>query len=80
MPEAYVVDTHALFWHLTADGRLGEKAREVIGRSATPDVQVVVSAVSVAELYYVNQKAGRPLDFESEVRRLASAGLEFADF
>ncbi len=80
MAEAYILDTHALFWYLTARAELGATAREVIAGRAAPDVQVIVSAISIAEMYYLNEKLGRPLDFESEVQRLASDAFELVDF
>lgn len=80
MGEAYVIDTHALFWYLTAPDRLGAEARAAIDRRDTPGVEAIVSAITVAELYYVNEKAGRPLDFDRAIEELESGGLELADF
>ncbi len=78
MAESYVVDTHALFWHLTSDRKLSAAARGAIERRHDPAATVLVSAISLAELYYVNQKAGKPLDFRREVQRLARDGFEIA--
>ena len=80
MADRYVVDTHALYWYLTGDRRLTPRARETVDRRRDPEAEVLVSAITVAELYYVNQKAGGPLDFGRELERMASGGLRFASF
>ena len=51
MAESYVVDTHALYWHLTSDSKLSAAARGAIERRHDPEVTVLVSAISIAELY-----------------------------
>ncbi len=76
MAERYVVDTHALFWYLTGDARLSAAARAAIDRRRDGAGVVLVSVISVAELYYVNAKAGGPLDFRRELEGLVRGGVE----
>ena len=76
MAESYVVDTHALFWWLTSDERLTSAAKGAIDRRRDPGAAVLVSAISLAELHYVNEKAGKPLDFRRELEKLARGGFE----
>lgn len=76
--ESYVVDTHALFWYLTSDERLTSAAKGAIDRRRDPAATVLVSAITLAELYYVNEKAGRPLDFRRELERLAAGRFQLA--
>jgi len=56
----YVVDTHALFWYLTASPRLGARGEAIL----------YVPAIVLAELYFLNEKAGKPLDFHKEFQAL----------
>ncbi len=76
----YIVDTHALLWYLTSDRKLTSAARKAIDRRRDPDVSVLISAISIAELYYVNQKAGRTLDVSAQLERLERAGFELVPF
>jgi len=46
----YVVDTHALVWHLTDDPRLGKKAKQIL---ETPDNRLVLPAIVLAEAKYI---------------------------
>jgi PIN domain nuclease of toxin-antitoxin system len=38
---------------------------------------VLVSTISLGELWYVNRKLGAPLDFAGELERLAACGFRF---
>lgn len=49
----YVVDTHALLWFLTANPRLGEKARNAL---ADPESELVVPAIVLAESLWIVDK------------------------
>jgi len=43
--------------------------------------RIHIPSIVLAELYYLNVKYGRPLDFTQEYQRLASAGqFRFVDF
>lgn len=70
----FVADTHALFWYLTASPRLGTKAKEVFDASARGEAIIYVPAIVLAELYFLNEKAGRPLDFTREFQVLPESG------
>ncbi len=66
----YVVDTHALFWYLTASPRLGAQARMAFDAGARGEAVLYVPAIVLAELYFLNEKAGKPLDFHKEFQAL----------
>ncbi|MSP58811.1 MAG: hypothetical protein EXR72_00445 [Myxococcales bacterium] len=51
-----VADTHALIWHLHNDANLSPTAAGVL-EGATPGRQVAVSAISLAEIVYLEEKA-----------------------
>ena len=72
MPE-FVVDTHALFWYLSGSSRLGARADAIFARGASGEAKLLLPAIVIAELFYTNEKAGRPLDFGAEMRRLLHA-------
>ena len=60
---AYVADTHALFWYLTDSPRLGRQASSAFEEADRGSAQIYLSAIVLAELFYMNEKLGRPLDF-----------------
>ena len=70
----YVADTHALFWYLTASPRLGRAAKAAFDEAAAGEAMIHLPVVVLAELYFLNDKAGRPLDFAAEFERLRQAG------
>lgn len=72
----YVVDTHALFWYLVASPRLGTKAKAVFNEGVKGEALIYVPAIVLAELFFLNEKAGRPLDFAVEYGRLSN-GSQF---
>jgi PIN domain nuclease of toxin-antitoxin system len=59
----YVCDTNAIYWHLTGDKRLTDPARQVFAAARRAETQIVLSAISVAELYYANRKWQLAPDF-----------------
>ena len=65
----YALDTHALFWYLTASPNLSEKAKTAIEKGIESG-DIVVSVITLAELYYLNEKLGNPLNFLVEFKRL----------
>jgi predicted nucleic acid-binding protein len=73
---AYVVDTHALFWYLTASPRLSARAKDAFDEGKRGEAKVCIPAIVLAELFYLNEKLGRQLDFSSELQRLR-AGIQF---
>lgn len=72
--QQYVADTHALFWYLTGSAKLGKAAKDAFDAGAAKRATIHIPAIVLAELYFLNDKAGRPLDFEAEIKRLRTAG------
>lgn len=70
----YVVDTHALFWYLTASPRLGLRARRALDEGTQGQAVIYVPVIVLAELHFLNEKAGRPLNFSEEYIRLRQSG------
>lgn len=52
----YVVDTHALIWYLTNDKKLGKSASQIFAAAERGETLLVISAISIAEMYWMNQK------------------------
>lgn len=78
---SYVADTHALFWYLSASPRLGTNAKQAFQEGTDGRAIIFVPAIVMAELFFLNEKAGRPLEFGTEYQRLASSGqFVFVDF
>jgi PIN domain nuclease of toxin-antitoxin system len=69
----YVADTHALFWYLVDSPRLGEDASATFDEADRGEAVIFISAITLAELYYLNEKLGRPIDFSSEFEELSSS-------
>ena len=77
----YVTDTHALYWYLIASPKLGANARAAFLAGEQGQAQIYVPSILLAELYYLNVKYNRPLEFAREYQRLAGAGqFRFVDF
>lgn len=80
MPD-YVTDTHALYWYLTANPLLGPNAQQIFLTAEQGRAIVHIPSIVLAELYYLNVKHQRPLEFSQEYQRLAEAGqFRFIDF
>jgi PIN domain nuclease of toxin-antitoxin system len=69
----YVADTHALYWYLTDSPRLGQNASGAFDEADAGQATIYVPAVAVAELFYMNEKLGRQLDFRSTLHYLQSS-------
>lgn len=69
----YVADTHALHWYLTGSPKLGARARTAFDEAAAGGAVVHVSVITLAELFYLNQKVGQVALFAEELRRLHGA-------
>jgi PIN domain nuclease of toxin-antitoxin system len=77
----FVVDTHALFWHLTRNPRLGKKAARVMNGAAVNGDTLIVPSIVLAELYFLNIKLGLPLNCPRTYAALRTcAEYEFVDF
>jgi PIN domain nuclease of toxin-antitoxin system len=72
--KAYVLDTPILWWHLTTDQRkLGRSVRQVFEEAEQGKVLLYVPILVLVELWDINDKLGRPLDFRSIVQTLTRA-------
>ena len=60
-PARYVLDTHALWWYLTASRRLSAAASAVFRLAETGNATLIIPAITVAECYFLSVKLGRPL-------------------
>lgn len=69
----YVSDTHALLWYLINSPALGTKARLAFDEADAGQALIYIPAIVIAELYYLNEKKGRPLDFRTKYARLAQS-------
>lgn len=77
--QAYVTDTHALFWYLTSSPKLSSAALQAFQEAEQGRSRIVVPVIVLAELYFLNEKLGSPLDFQAEYQKLAASRmLEFA--
>lgn len=54
----YVVDTNALVWYLTGDSQLTTAARAIFEAAERGETRLILPAIVIAELYYLNQKRG----------------------
>ena len=76
----YVADTHALLWYLLKSSQLGENASIVFDAADQGQARILIPAIVLAELYYVNVKLKQPLDFMQELTRLRMAiQFQFVD-
>lgn len=72
--KSYIADTHALFWYLTASPRLGAAAKGAFDQALRGEARILIPAIVLAELHFLNQKASQPLAFAEEFERLRQAG------
>ena len=76
----YVTDTHALFWYLTDSPKLGEKAASAFQDAEDGKALIYVSAMVLAELFYINERNQRPIDFARSYTALSEiANIVFCD-
>lgn len=69
----YVADTHALFWYLINSPELGSKARLAFDEADDGQAFIYVPAIVIAELFYLNEKKGKPLDFAAKYAALVKS-------
>lgn len=70
MVKKYVLDTHTLFWYLTGSPKLSHEAKAIIDKGLETGNTIIMSVITLAELYYLNERAGGILDFVNEYKRL----------
>ena len=66
----YILDTHALVWHLANDARLGPGARQVL---ADPTVPLVVPVLVLAETKHVASRKRLPVSFDTVLETVNSS-------
>ena len=69
----YVADTHALFWYFINSSELGSKARLAFDEADAGQAFIYVPTIVIAELYYLNEKKGKPLDFAAKYALLVKS-------
>ena len=60
----YVADTHALFWYFIASPLLGAQARSAFDEGKQGQA-LYIPAIVLAELYFLNEKKQRPIDYSA---------------
>lgn len=65
----YVLDTHALIWHLTNDGRLGENARRVLDDK---NAQLLIPLIVLAEAKHIANRKRVPISFDEILQTVIS--------
>lgn len=66
----YLLDTHLIYWWMTADTRLGKATQRIIAKS-----EIVVSAASVWEMVLKNAKGKLPLPRGAITEQLEAQGF-----
>lgn len=80
MPD-YVVDTHAVLWHFLNSPKLGQNARQVMDGAAHGQGTLIVPAIVMAELHYLNVKQVPPLDLRAAYQQMLACGyFRFVSF
>ncbi len=70
----YVADTHALFWYLIGSPRLGPLAKQALDEAALGQAVIYLPSIVLAELFFLNQKQGRPVDYARTYDLLQNQG------
>ena len=66
----YLLDTHLIYWWMTADARLGKTMQRVIAKS-----EIIVSTASMWEMVLKNAKGKLPLPDASITEQLEAQGF-----
>ena len=66
----FIVDTHALLWHLTEDDKLGGKAKEVLDRADRGEVTIIISTIVLMEALFILEKKKLDLKFREILSRI----------
>ena len=66
----YLLDTHLVYWWMTADARLGMSMQRIIAKS-----EIIVSAASMWEMVLKNAKGKLPLPDGSLTEQLDAQGF-----
>jgi PIN domain nuclease of toxin-antitoxin system len=77
----YVLDTNALVWYLIGSKKLSAAGLEIFQAAERGETQLVISAIVVAELFYVDKKNKLFQDFAQQYVSLrAKPYFDFIDF
>jgi PIN domain nuclease of toxin-antitoxin system len=71
MMKDYVTDTHTLYWYFIASPKLGPSAKDIFDEARDGSAFIHISAIVLAELYFLNVKLGHPIDFGDMFNELA---------
>jgi len=66
----YVVDTHALVWHMTNDRRLGAQARRILDDDSA---RLIVPSIVLAEAKHIADRKRIPLTFQEILDEITSS-------
>lgn len=66
----YLLDTHLIYWWMTADARLGKVTQRIIAKS-----EIVVSVASIWEMVLKNAKGKLPLPQGAITEQLQAQGF-----
>ncbi|MGO8789885.1 MAG: type II toxin-antitoxin system VapC family toxin [Terriglobia bacterium] len=75
MAHKYVLDTHALVWHLEGNPRLGQRAKGVID---DPTSSLVLPIIALAEAAYIVEHRRTSIPNVSDLLRSVSADLRIS--
>ncbi|MEW5720046.1 MAG: type II toxin-antitoxin system VapC family toxin [Chloroflexota bacterium] len=68
----YVPDTHALVWYVTADKRLGKRAKAALASVDDGASQAIVSVLILAEIMYLQEHGRIQVNLKDLIARLQS--------
>jgi len=63
--ERYVADTHALLWHVTADPRIGTRAKTIIDKCEAGETQIIVPAIVLVEAVSALRNPRKGFDYDA---------------
>lgn len=66
----YLLDTHLIYWWMTADARLGKATQRIISNS-----EIIVSTASIWEMVLKNAKGKLPLPLGAITEQLEAQGF-----
>ncbi len=69
----FVVDTHALVWHLAGDPKLSVEARSVLESVDNGEDHVFVPCIVFFELLYLTEKGKIPVEFDAFLALITSS-------
>jgi PIN domain nuclease of toxin-antitoxin system len=77
----YVADTNALYWYLIKDKLLTQSASQIFEAAEQGQTRIVISAIVIAELFYLSKKRQVFSDFAAIYRQLQTAPhFQLVDF